>query len=126
MYINTSGTDLGVETNVISAKSSNAGTQNPISGNFMKVLAMQMEGWARSMSNDQITQGEINAINNIRSEADMPATGEDQGAVVYTGSAAAFMASIRTSQVSNEMQFIWGVFQNVTNLWDKAGQLINT
>jgi hypothetical protein len=105
-------------------------TTNSQTGGFdkiwkMKVGMLQMQGWAMALSNDQITEGEVSAINNVipGNAASFDATGVDKGKAIWEGAGATFMAQVNISQIQNQLDFFQKLESIYTSLYDRMGNM---
>jgi len=106
MYVDQGINRAGVASEISAVSGSGMG--RTVSGEFLRVLSKQMEGWVKTMSDNKITQKEISAISGMLSGASVSSEGaeEDQSATVYDGTAATLYATLKVNEVSNLMQWL--------------------
>lgn len=98
-----------------------------VSGNFMKVLQDQMQGWLSSLGDGQITEGEVAFIDSLGSGSvtlEGLSEMENEGEVLYDGSAAYLFLSVKMNDINNLVSWMFKFMSSKNELYDKASSML--
>jgi len=126
MYVDQGINGAGVATEISAVSGSGMG--RTVSGDFLRVLSKQMEGWVKAISDNKITKKEISDISGLLSGSSVPSVGaeEDQSATDYEGAAATLYATLKVNEVSNLMQWLISFAGQQRDLDNKMANLLGT